>query len=160
MKPSDSASKSKRMLDLGEHTTTACARNNQLGKQSPVVETSPAQTRAHHTYTRTSILFRAQSLTDSHMHKLSSTLALVTHMSKLRTTISRTLPIPRHASSRHSHGISAHTGAWRLPDYADAFRRPSCRVLDRACTRKHRRTCAFEASDKTCKARRRSFART
>ena len=43
---------------------------------------SPAQTRAHYTYTRTSILIRAQSLRDSHMHKLSNNLAFVTCMSK------------------------------------------------------------------------------
>ena len=65
VKPSDSASKSERMRELGENTTTACARNNQLGKQSPVVEISPAQTCAHHTYTRIFMLYRTQSLTCS-----------------------------------------------------------------------------------------------
>ena len=83
---------------------------------------SPAQTRAHYTYTRTSILIRAQSLRDSHMHKLSNNLAFVTCMSKWRTIISHTLPIPRSASSRHSHAISAHSGAWHVPCYADAVR--------------------------------------
>ena len=65
VKPSYSASNSERMLELGEHTTTACARNNQLGKQSPVVEISPAQTRAHHTYTPIFMLYRTQSSTCS-----------------------------------------------------------------------------------------------
>ena len=60
VKPSDSASKSERMRELGENTTTACARNNQLGKQSPVVEISPAQTRAH---THIFMLYRTQALT-------------------------------------------------------------------------------------------------